>query len=254
MREKRTMHTNHFKAILKIAPRVLAILSFATAAHAQQTVNLTVAPTTAAMPDGTVVPMWGYSCGVVTGSTATCAALNPKSVTTAATTTTGAVGTWSPVVITVPVGTGTGTSPATTGGLTINLTNNLSFTPAGTTTANTIPTSIVIVGQVGGGLGSSRTTTASPSHATVQDCPSWFIAANAPGTACTAPTSGVTTNTPPAQGPRVQSMATEVTAGATTSLTWTSLKPGTYLIESGTHPSIQVPMGLIGVLVVTTAP
>ncbi len=31
-------------------------------------------------------------------------------------------------------------------------------------------------------------------------------------------------------------------------------KPGTYLIESGTHPSIQGPMGLYGILVVTTAP
>src|SRR5439155_2624735 len=33
-----------------------------------------------------------------------------------------------------------------------------------------------------------------------------------------------------------------------------ALKPGTYLIESGTHPSIQGPMGLYGILVVTTAP
>src|SRR3979411_2110176 len=32
------------------------------------------------------------------------------------------------------------------------------------------------------------------------------------------------------------------------------LKPGPYLIESGTHPSIQGPMGLYGILVVTTAP
>ena len=138
--------------------------------------------------------------------------------------------------------------------LTINLTNNLSFTPTGATTANAIPTSIVIIGQVGGGLGSSRTTTLSPSHATAQECTSWFIAANPPGTPCTAPTPGATTNTPPTQGPRVQSMSTEVTAGTTTSLTWPLLKPGTYLLESGTHPSIQVPMGLIGVLVVTTAP
>src|SRR5207248_3476308 len=33
-----------------------------------------------------------------------------------------------------------------------------------------------------------------------------------------------------------------------------ALKPGTYLIESGTHPSIQGPMGLYGILVVTAAP
>jgi len=39
-----------------------------------------------------------------------------------------------------------------------------------------------------------------------------------------------------------------------TSLNWPLLKPGTYLLESGTHPSIQVPMGLYGILVVTSAP
>jgi hypothetical protein len=259
------MHTNHFKAILKVAARVLAILSFAAAAHAQQTINLTAAPATAAMPDGTVVPMWGYTCGAATG--ATCQALNPAVQTANAASTTGSSGLWSPVVITVPVATSGATS------LTINLTNNLSFTPTGATTANTIPTSIVIVGQVGGGLGNAalRTTTQSPSHANAQDCPSWFIAANAPGTPCTAPTPGVTTNTPPTQANRVQSFAAEVSAVAATAtatctaptagpvtgcgtLTWNNLRPGTYLLESGTHPSIQVPMGLIGVLVVTTAP
>jgi len=263
------MDTNHFKAILKTAARALAILSFATAASGQ-TINLTAGPSTATMPDGTSVPMWGYGCGpLVTGSTATCAALNPASVTTAATATAGAVGTWSPVVITVPIAAaGTATS------LTINLTNHLSFTPTGATTANAIPTSLVIVGQVGGGLGVAalRTTTLSPSHATAQECPSWFIAANPPGTPCTAPTPNVTTNTPPMQANRVQSFAAEVSAVAATAtatcsapsagpvttgcgiLTWSNLRPGTYLLESGTHPSIQVPMGLIGVLVVTTAP
>jgi FtsP/CotA-like multicopper oxidase with cupredoxin domain len=59
-----------------------------------------------------------------------------------------------------------------------------------------------------------------------------------------------------AQGNRVRSFSTEVAEGATTALTWpaASLRPGTYLIESGTHPSIQRPMGLYGMLVVTTAP
>jgi hypothetical protein len=52
----------------------------------------------------------------------------------------------------------------------------------------------------------------------------------------------------------VQSFATEVAAGATTVLTWKKPRPGTYLLESGTHPSIQVPMGLYGILVVTAAP
>jgi hypothetical protein len=157
---------------------------------------------------------------------------------------------WSPVLITVPTAAaGTATS------LTINLTNNLLFSPAG----NSVPTSIVIVGQVGGGLGGTPTTAPSPDHSNAQGCVTWFIAdptATPPGTPCTTNTLGAS---PPAQGPRVRSIGTEVAAvapGATTStsLTWANLKPGTYLLESGTHPSIQVPMGLIGVLVVTAAP
>jgi len=250
------------KATLKAAAVVFVLLVFAAVAAFGQTVNLTAAPTTATMPDGTVVPMWGYSCGALaSGSTATCAALNPVAVTTAATATAGAVmNGWSPVVITVPIAaTGTATS------LTINLTNNLSFTPTGTTTANTVPTSIVIVGQVGGGLGvlAQRTTTTSPSHADAQGCPTWFIAANPPGTPCTG-LNAAASGSPPNQANRVQSFSTEVAAAGATfvapqvasgsALTWTNLRPGTYLLESGTHPSIQVPMGLIGVLVVTTAP
>ena len=51
----------------------------------------------------------------------------------------------------------------------------------------------------------------------------------------------------------MQSFATEVAAdGTPVALTWSNLQPGTYLIESGTHPSIQGAMGLYGVLVVTT--
>jgi hypothetical protein len=183
---------------------------------AQQQVSLIASPATAILPDGSAVPMWGYSCGTaVTGSTATCAKLNPASAG------------WSPVVITVPTG--------ATGGLTINLTNSLSFA-----NGNTVPTSIMIVGQVGGGLGTVRTTTPSPEHAT--QAVTWPTANSGP------------TNVPPPQGARVQSFGTEVAAGATTALNWGFLKPGTYLLESGTHPSIQVPMGLYGMLVVTAAP
>jgi hypothetical protein len=289
----------------------------------QQVVNLAAGPATTTMPDGTVLPMWGYACGAAaTSSTATCGPLTGSSsaaatgslggvyvinggsgytsaptvaisaptgtitgvtnVTATATavvsngqvvgvqltnsgagyvaaptiTLTGGSGTgavvaagpaWSPVVITVP-------QQSVSGGLTISLTNNLSFTTTGAT--NNIPTSIVIVGQIGGGLGGAPTTTTSPDHSNAQGCVSWFIAALPPGTPCTSNQSGAS---PPNQGPRVQSMATEVAAGApgvatATSLTWANLKPGTYLLESGTHPSIQVPMGLIGMLVVTTAP
>ena len=204
-----------------VASRLLAGLTASTllmaggaalAQTAASTVNLTAGPTTTTLPDGQTIPMWGYTCG--SGAvTATCAASNAAAAT---------AGTWSPVVITVPSGSA----------LTINLTNNLLFGN------NALPTSLVIVGQLGGGLGTSATTTASPAHA-VQGV-TWPTA-----------NTGATNQGVP-QLPRVQSFGTEVAEGATTALTWNNLKPGTYLIESGTHPSIQAPMGLYGVVVVTT--
>jgi len=211
------MRFDQIKATLKTAVSAATVLLLgAGVAVAQQQVNLTAGPTSANLPDGSVVPMWGYSCGAtVSGSTATCAATNPTS--------TG----WSPVLITVPTGQD----------LKINLTNNLSFA-----NGNSVPTSITIVGQVGGGLGDAtqRTTTPSPNHADLGI--SW-------------PTANTgATFTPPLQGPRVQSFGTEVAAGATTSLTWKGMRPGTYLLESGTHPSIQGTMGLYGIVVVTSAP
>jgi hypothetical protein len=179
---------------------------------AQQQVNLTAGPSTLTLPDGSAVPMWGYSCGAAaTGSSATCANLNAA-----------ATG-WSPVVITVPT--------TATGGLTINLTNSLA-----------VPTSITIVGQLGGGLGTPGGFTPAPDHSQAQGATTWPIAGGPGATA-------------PAQGPRVRSFSTEVAPGATLLLpAWATLRPGTYLIESGTHPSIQGPMGLYGILVVTAAP
>src|SRR4029077_6695924 len=129
------MRPNTFKsALIKSGLAASVLLLAAGASHAQSSVNLTAGPINAIMPDGSSVPMWGYSCGAG-AVTATCAPLNPLSVAT-----TTAPATWSPVVITVPYSS-SGTS------LTISLTNNLTFTGAG------IPTSLVIVGQIGGGLG-----------------------------------------------------------------------------------------------------
>jgi hypothetical protein len=216
------MRTNHLHSFFKVAVRAAGILSLVAVAAYGQSVSLTAAATTTTLPDGSTVPMWGYSCGAAVAP-ATCAPLN----------TSAAAGTWSPVVITVPY-VSTGTS------LTISLTNSL---PAA------VPeTSLVIVGQLGGGLGTTASSVASPTHAT-QDV-TWPIAATGPQ------------NTPPPQGNRVQSFSTPVAPGATAALCWGSgcatptpaLRPGTYLIESGTHPSIQGPMGLYGILVVTTAP
>jgi Bacterial Ig domain len=169
------MRINNIKAVLETSVCGLAVLLAGVGiAGAQQQINLTAGPTNAVLPDGSSVPMWGYSCGaVVSGSTATCAALNPM-----------AGGNWSPVIITVPTG----------AGLTINLSNQL---PA------PVPTSLVIVGQLGGGLGdkTQRTTQPSPLH-------------DNQGT------------------------------------TWPIANSGAVF----THPSIQGPMGLYGMLVVTCAP
>ncbi len=216
------MRINSLKAITKTAARGAAVLLLgAGMAAAQQQVNLSAGRTNVTLPDGSLVPMWGYSCGAaITGSTATCAALNPTAPAAAPFVTPPTPG-WSPVVITVP---------ASAGGLTVNMVNNLP-----------VPTSMVIVGQLGAGLGSARTTDSSPNHSAQGT--TWPIAGSGP------------TFTPPAQPDRVRSLAQEVASGGGTStLTWSSLKPGTYLIESGTHPSIQAPMGLYGILVVTSAP
>ncbi|ALL70996.1 signal peptide protein (plasmid) [Paraburkholderia caribensis MBA4] len=191
---------------------VASLLMTASAMVFAQSVTLTAKAQTTALPDGQVVPMWGYSCSAAAVAPATCAASNS-----------GAGANWSPVVITTPPGS-----------LTINLTNSL---PA------QVPTSLVIVGQLGGGLGNTATTSPSPVH-TTQTATTWPIAGTGSGASFT----------PPTQGPRVQSFSSEVKTGSSSTLTWNNLRPGTYLIESGTHPSIQGPMGLYGVLVVTTPP
>ncbi len=159
----------NFKTVVTKAILLSAILMLAVGLSSAQQVNLTAGPATLTLPDGQSLPMWGYSCGTASG--ATCAALNA-----------GAAGAWSPVVITGPYSASTGAS------LTINLTNNLSFTPG------KIPTSLVIVGQLGGGLGdvTQRTTTSSPDHSQAQAATTWPIA----GTGAS--------STPPPQGPRVQ--------------------------------------------------
>jgi len=216
------MRTQNLKATFKAAARVMGLLLFgAVASFAQQQVGLTAGSSNAILPDGSTVPMWGYMCGTaVAGSTATCAPLNPTAA---------ALGNWSPVVITVPTG--------ATGGLQINLTNNLPVAPGAT---SGVPTSLFILGQVGGGLGNSATKVPSPAH------DSQIVTWSTVGTS--------TAFTPPPQPDRVQSFATEVATGTTANLVWATLQPGTYLIESGTHPSIQGAMGLYGILVVTTAP
>src|SRR5437660_12558446 len=147
------MRFNYLKATLKTAMLAVSVLLLGAGVAVAQ-VNLTAQPTSTTLPDGAVVPMWGYSCGAAVAP-ATCVALNPHAPAAIGTTPAG----WSPVVITVPTGQA----------LTINLTNNLTFqppTPTGGTAppVNTVPTSLMIVGQLGGGLGGAPTTTTSPTH------------------------------------------------------------------------------------------
>ena len=210
------MRSNYLKATMKTAVLAVTILLLGVSvALAQTSVNLTAAPQHALLPDGQSVPMWGLVCsgGPCTSLHYGSGAYDPQLGGDA----------WQPPLIIVPAG----------NSLTINLTNQL---------PGAVPTSLVIVGQLGGGLGdiAERKTDPSPNHP--PQSLTWPVGAND------------ATNTPPSQEPRVRSFSTEVTTGATKVLTWSSLRPGTYLIESGTHPSIQGPMGLYGIVVVTTAP
>jgi hypothetical protein len=228
------MRSNYFESILKIAGLAVTLLFIGSGLSLAQSVGLTATPQTIVLPGGNSVPMWGLVCGTSTAAGAPAASAAPTGGVTCTTASPNAGANWSPVIIT--------TAPGT---LTINLANGLSFlTPLKAT--NNVPTSLVIVGQLGGGLGDTPNRTPSPNHA--QQVATWPIAGSNP------PATGDPVFNPPHQLDRVQSFGTEVLAGGTAALTWPSLKPGTYLIESGTHPSIQGPMGLYGVLVVTTPP
>src|SRR2546421_12652104 len=139
------MRAIHFKAsLIRSGLAAAVLLGAATASYAQTTVGLTAAPTQAVLPDGQSVPMWGYTCGAVTVGTGTCVAANPNAGTN-----------WSPVVITVPY-TELSAGVSNTS-LTISLTNNLSFTAW--SGLNTLPTSLLIVEPLRGGLMTTSATT-----------------------------------------------------------------------------------------------
>jgi hypothetical protein len=206
------------------------------------TVNLTAQRMSTTLTDGTIVPMWGYctndpaqSPGLGGGR------LHNANVcsTTAAGSTTAVPNTvWAPgPTIVMPVG----------NQLQINLTNKLA---AGTST------SLVILGQIGGSAGNPTRDAAAVSHPPVTTT-TW--AANTPVAA------GSPGFVPPQQAIRARAFAQEAASGGTVTYKWntnvaptattpTYLKPGTYLYETGTHPSLQAPMGLYGVLIVTHAP
>jgi hypothetical protein len=239
------MRSNYLKATLEAAIfAVTVLLLTAGFASAQGVVYLTAAQQTTVLPDGNPVPMWGWTCGGVTGSPTAAVAATGTGVTCTSLTYNTATGlhnaqtsiaTWQPPLIVVPY-LATGTS------LTINLYNSLP-----------VETSLVIIGQTGGSLG---TVTAAQRESGPR-----ADGAHAGQTATTWTQVLPGGFTPPTQGNRVRSFVPEVAgvatvgaAPATIAYSWTGLKPGTYLIRTGTYPSIQGPMGLYGVLVVTTAP
>src|ERR1700730_14931037 len=214
----------YLKATMKKISLGIIILLLAAACSAQVTVGLTATRQTAFMPDGNTVPMWGWQCDTASTTAKTCLAL------TGAPQAGGAV--WQPPLIIVPTGTG----------LTINLTNTLPM-----------ETSVTIGGQLGGSLGAPVRESGGPrtdgAHAG-QATTTWPIQTTAPFT-------------PPRQATRARSFVPEASPKTGTqnyqwagysSQTGQGLKPGTYLIETGTYPSLQGPMGLYGVLVVTSAP
>src|SRR5882672_1860761 len=129
------MRSNYMKSTVKAAMLAVTILLLTAGLASAQTVNLTASQQTTTLPDGNTVPMWGWTCGAaVTGSTATCSALTYNAATGAHNVQTGGT-TWQPPLIVVPY-VAAGTS------LTINLTNSLP-----------VETSLMILGQAGGGQG-----------------------------------------------------------------------------------------------------
>ncbi len=204
------MKKNSIHVCLNAAVFAIATLLLSVGACFGQSVSLQATRQSTILPDGKTVPMWGLVCRAVTAP-ATCTAVNGSAQAGGST--------WQPPLIRVPSGTS----------LTINLSNSLP-----------VPTSLAIIGQNGGSLG-SPVKVASPVHS--------------PQTMTTWPIQTSATFTPPSQPPRAESFVPEAAPGTgTQTYSWSSLRPGTYIIETGTHPSIQGPMGLYGVVVVTQAP
>jgi hypothetical protein len=187
----------------RMFPRLAGVITLLAATgtlHATTTVNLTAQRSNITLPDGATVPMWRF-CGGLDGTSTNSGSTSGGSCTAAAGWTPG------PTII-VPVG-----DPS----LTINLNNQLP-----------VPTSIVVLGQIGGGLGTPTRMSSNPVHNTQTQ-------ATFPGVGAADPPF-----TPPPQPvARVESFATQVPAPGTATLTWENLKPGTYIYETGTLPSLE---------------
>lgn len=53
---------------------------------------------------------------------------------------------------------------------------------------------------------------------------------------------------------RIRSFVHETGPGETMAYVWSGVRPGTYLYETGTHPAVQVQMGLYGAITIDAAP
>jgi hypothetical protein len=239
------MSNKSFASAILVGSALLLTAGLASA----QVVNLTAASQSALLPNGASVPMWGWVCGNPAATTAggtgtpaptlgaTCTQTNgtPQAL---GTTTTSTV--WQPPLITVPctaVAATSGAAGTCTAALQVTLTNAL---PG-------VATSLTIVGQLPSGdingLGNPNREAGPRTDGAHQ------------GQTATTWTTAVTSQAPfipPTQGNRARSFVAEAASGGgTVTYTWSALRPGTYLVETGTYPSIQGPMGLYGVLVVS---
>lgn len=150
-----------------------AFLSAMASAALAVTYDLRADKVNLTMPDGTIIPAWGFADDVSGAGTGTVTVPGPQLIV-----------------------------PAGDTQLIINLTNNLP-----------VPVSINIPGQ------------------------RYPVAA-----------------APIVSGGRVLSFTNQVAAnGGTGSVTFNNLRPGTFRYESGTHPAMEVPMGLYGALIVRPA-
>jgi large repetitive protein len=220
----------------------LLLASGIASAQTVTTVNLAAQRMTTTLTDGNTVPMWGYCSndpaqgGALGGGSLL--HVNACSSTPAGSGTPVPNTVWAPgPTIVMPVG----------NQLQINLTNKLA---AGSST------SLVILGQIGGSAGKPTRDAAAIVHSPVT-VTTW--PANTPVAA------GSAGFVPPQQAIRARAFAQEAAFNSTVSYKWNTnvapagspasyLKPGTYLYETGSHPSLQAPMGLYGVLIVTHAP
>src|SRR5579872_99618 len=102
-----------------------ALLLTAGIAFAQGVVNLTAAQQNTTLPDGNIVPMWGWTCGSGTAAAAgaTCTALTYNTTTGVHNPQVGGA-TWQPPLIVIPYVPASTSAPNGTT-LTINLTNTL---------------------------------------------------------------------------------------------------------------------------------